>query len=217
MAEIVKLKQCRAYTKGTITSDLKRLDKFLKPDDAGAAISKSLALSIIANVENKLTTVDEFTEPICLELGEQEMLAEIEQNSDYTFDVRAKVSQFKDLFPENPSKVGHVNEASVKLPLPTISLDSFQNNHKYPFAYFTFRKAFLNALAGIPNVTNAQKLIYLRNFVKGEALNVIEGIAVDDSGFKAAFDLLDFHFLNKDEIKDRTLDSILTSDVARFP
>ena len=27
--------------------------------------------------------------------------------------------------------------------------------------------------------------------------------------------MLDFHFLNKDEIKDRTLDSILTLDVAR--
>ena len=68
----------------------------------------------------------------------------------------------------------------------------------------------MNALAGIPNLTNAQKLIYLKNFVKGEALNTIENVTVNEEGFENAFDLLDFNFLNKEEIRNRTLETILS-------
>ena len=59
----------------------------------------------------------------------------------------------------------------------------------------------MNALAGIPNLTNAQKLIYLKNSVKGEALITVEHVTVNDDGYKTAFDLLDFNFLNKEEIR----------------
>ena len=73
----------------------------------------------------------------------------------------------------------------------------------------------MNALAGIPNLTNAQKLIYLKNFVKGEALSAVEHVTVNDDGFKTAFELLDFNFLNKEEIRDRTIDTILSLSEAR--
>ena len=73
----------------------------------------------------------------------------------------------------------------------------------------------MNALAGFPNLTNAQKLIYLKNFVKGEALNTTENITVNDEEFKTAFDLLDFNFLNKEEIRDRTLEAILSLSEAK--
>ena len=84
-----------------------------------------------------------------------------------------------------------------------------------PLLISPLRKLFLNALAGIPNLTNAQKLIYLKNFVKGEALNTIENITVNDEGFEIAFDLLDFNFLNKEEIRDRTLEEILSLSEAK--
>ena len=51
--------------------------------------------------------------------------------------------------------------------------------------------------------------------MKGEALNTIESIAVNAEGFKTSYDLLDFNFLNKEEIKDRTLDTILSLSEAR--
>ena len=210
MSEKDVLKRRRAYVKGTITGLFGRLEGQLKLADASPPISGNLALSLISDVEDKLKAVEEFTESICLFLEEQEMQDEIAKNCNYLFDVRTKVSKYKELFASKvPSKVVNASEASVKLPLPKITLDPFENNHKNPFAYYTFKKTFLNALAGIPNLTEAQRLIYLKNFVKGEALNVIEGITVDDAGYKAALDLLDFHFLNVKEIRDKTLDSIL--------
>ena len=35
------------------------------------------------------------------------------------------------------------------------------------------------------------------------------------NGFKTAFDLLDFNFLNKEEIRDRTIDTILSLSEAK--
>ena len=125
----------------------------------------------------------------------------------------------RDSFPNKDcsqnSSVNIENNRTVKLPLPPITLESFENNSSDPFAYFTFKNTFLNALAGIPNLTNAQKFIYLKNFVKGEALNTIERITYNDEGFKTAFYLLDFNFLNKEEIRDRTLDTILSLSEAK--
>ena len=124
---------------------------------------------------------------------------------------------YRDSFPNKCSQnnANVENCKTVKLPLPPITLESFENNSSDPFANFTVKKTFLNALAGIPNLTNAQKLIYLKNFVKGEVLNTIENITVNDEGFETAFDLLDFNFLNKEEIRDRTLEEILSLSEAK--
>ena len=136
------------------------------------------------------------------------MQEEVEKTSKYVLSVKTHICIYRDSFPNKCSQnnVDVENCKTVKLPLPPITLESFANNSSDPFAYFTFMKTFLNALAGIPNLTNAQKLIYLKNFVKGEALNTIENVTVNDEGFETAFDLLDFNFLNKGEIGDRTLE-----------
>ena len=156
---------------------------------------------------------------ICLELDDKLMQEELENNSKYVLSVKTQIRMYRDSFPTKVSSqnnnVNIENNKTIKLPLPPITLESFENNRSDPFSYFTFKKTFLNALAGIPNLTNAQKLIYLKNIVKGEALNTIESITVNDEGFKTAFDLLDFNFLNKEEIRDRTLDTILSLSEAK--
>ena len=55
----------------------------------------------------------------------------------------------------------------------------------------------------------------MKNFVKGEALSTVENVTVNDDGLKTAFDLLDFNFLNKEEIRDRTIDTILSLSEAK--
>ena len=172
MAEIEVLKRRRAYVKGTITFQLKRLDTLEQIDGAGPSISGLLARSLVSEVQEKLKLIEEFTESICLLLKDEEMQEEISKNCTYVFEIRTRISKYLESISIGVSpQAGNANEASVKLPLPKITLNPFENNLKNPFAYYTFKKTFLNALAGIPNLTNAQRLIYLKNFVKGEALN----------------------------------------------
>ena len=176
-----------------------------------------LVFTLISDVEERLKTVDEFTSEICFELDNKLMQEEVENNSKYVLSVKTQICMYRDSFPNKSSQnnADFENCKTVKLPLPPITLESFENNSSDPFAYFTFKKTFLNALAGIPNLTNAQKLIYLKNFVKGEALCTVEHVTVNDDGFKTAFDLLDFNFLNKEEIRDRTIDTILSLSEAK--
>ena len=145
------------------------------------------------------------------------MQEEVESNSKYVLSVKTQTCMYRDSFPNKGSQnnANVENCKTVKLPLPPITLESFENNSSDPFAYFTFKKTFLNALAGIPSLTNAQKLIYLKNFVKGETLNTIENVTLNDEGFETAFDLLDFNFSNKEEIRDRTLEAILSLSEAK--
>ena len=156
--------------------------------EATASPSESLVLSLISDVEEKLTTVDEFTSEICFELDDELMQEEVENNSKYVLSVKTQICIYRGSFPNKGSQnnANVENCKTVKLPLPPITVESFENNSSDPFAYFTFKKTFLNALAGIPNLTNAQKLIYLKNFVKGEALNTIGNITVNNEGFEIA-------------------------------
>ena len=83
------------------------------------------------------------------------MQGEVEDDSNYVFSVKTQICMYKDFFPNkgSQSRDDIENSKTVKFPLPPISLESFDNNCSDPFAYFTFKKTFLNALAGIPNLT----------------------------------------------------------------
>ena len=122
------------------------------------------------------------------------MQEELENNSEYALSVKTQICMCRNSFPNRGcsqnSSVDIENNSTVNLPRPLITLELFENNSSDPFTYFTFKKTFLNALAGIPNLANAQKLLCLKNFLKGEVLNTSESIAVNDEGFKTAFDLL---------------------------
>ena len=217
MSDNSKLRKRRAYVKGSITSTLNQLEGLCDPKAAAAKPSETLVFTLISDVEERLKTVDEFTSAICFELDDELMQEEVDNNSKYVLSVKTQICMYRDSFPNKGSQnnANVENCKTVKLPLPTITLESFENKSSDPFAYFTFKKTFLNALAGIPNLTNAQKLIYLKNFVKGEALSTVEHVTVNDDGFKTAFDLLDFNFLNKEEIRDRTIDTILSLSESR--
>ena len=66
MSDVEILKKRRAYVKGTITSKLNQLQDMFDPEAAASAHSETLVLLLISDVEEKIKTVDEFTEAICL-------------------------------------------------------------------------------------------------------------------------------------------------------
>ena len=55
MGELDKIKKRRAYVKGTITTDLNRLDRLLQPVGAASpTIDEKFARSLVGDVEDKL-------------------------------------------------------------------------------------------------------------------------------------------------------------------
>ena len=74
-------------------------------------------------------------------------------------------------------------------------MKTFKNNPSNPFAYYNFRKGFLNAIAAMPNITNAQKLIYLKGYVTSEAHIRNENLPLEDNNYELAIKRLDSNFL----------------------
>ena len=151
MSDAAKSKRRRAYVRGTITSTLNQLKEIFDPE-ATASPSESLVFSLISDVEEKLRTVDEFTSAVCFELDDESMQEEVENNSKYVLSVKTQIHMYRDSFPNKGSQnnANVENCKTVKLPLPPITPESFENNDSDPFVYFTFKNTFLNALAGIP-------------------------------------------------------------------
>ena len=210
--EIKKFKKRRAYLKGLITLDIKKINS-LTDDQLNCHLLKEF----IDKIDSNLVQVEEFDASIC-EIADEEDLDHILQEArDYHYDTQKTLCEFKVKYdclfsdkriPQNiPSKF-------VKLPLPPIQIQQFEDNSSNPFAYFNFKKAFLNALAGMPNLTDAQKFIYLKGYLLGTALSVVENITVNDEGFDLALKQLDLNFLDIDNIIDKVLGEILnTSEV----
>ena len=213
MSENIKrLVSRRAYKKGQITQDLKALEAL---DEA--QLNCHLLDQYIKTIEDSLSVIEGYDMEICTDMSDSEIEEVVASSRVYHMDINLKLSRYKALreglvAKKSPDPSGTVTPGKiVKLPLPPIQIQTFENNSENPFSYFTFKKSFKNAIAGMPNLTGAQKLIYLKGYLTGEALNLIENIPVEDGKFDEAIDLLDQNFLDKDLIIDKTLSSILSA------
>lgn len=56
-----------------------------------------------------------------------------------------------------------------------------------------------------------KKLIYLKGYLTGESLSLIENVLVEDDSYAQAIKILDTNFLDKNAIINKILDSILNT------
>ena len=212
-SETKKLVKRRAYVKGLITQDIKKITSV-----EDEQLNKPLLEELIHKIDVNLVIVEEFDASISEIAMDAELDSIIETARDYHFEVQKTLAKLRlkldSLFgTERATPV--IYSKTVDLPLPPIQISPFQNNASNPFAYFNFKKAFNNALAGMPNLTNAQKFVYLKGYLLGEALSVVENILVNDAGFELAFEQLDFNFLDVNNIIDKVLTEILHMNEAK--
>ncbi|XP_017470374.1 PREDICTED: uncharacterized protein LOC108362054 [Rhagoletis zephyria] len=88
---------------------------------------------------------------------------------------------------KQPSHQTSVKVAPTPTPLPKLQLPSFNGD---PTQWLSFHDAFCSLVNANANLSNGQKLHYLRNCLKGEALDLVSSLAVCDSNYNEAWDLL---------------------------
>ena len=207
MSESIKrLVSKRAFKKGQITQDIKDLEAL---DDAD--LSVHLLDQYIKTIEDRLSAIEDFDSEICTDTSDSELTVVVASSRAYHMTINLKLSEYKAIreslmAKKSPNPSGSATPGKiVKLPLPPIQIQTFENNSENPFSYYTFKKSFKNAIAGMPNLTDTQKLIYLKGYLTGEALNIVE------NSFDQAVKLLDLNFLDKELIIDKTLNAILSA------
>ena len=216
--KVKKLVGQRSYNQGLIDHDLRALEGLDQKD-----ITYHLLEQYISKIDVSLDIIETFDRQICEDLEDAELHDVLHSSRTYFMNVSVRLAKFRllrdTLAPKmtpDPTIKATASKA-VKLPLPPIHLDTFKNNSDNPFAYYSFKKSFLNAIAGMPDLTNSQKLIYLKGYLSGEAFNLVENLPIEDTNFKLALQLLDKNFLDSQLIVDKTLNSILnTPDVSQL-
>ena len=131
MSESKKIVRRRAYVKGLITQDIKRI-KSLGDDE----LNKPLLEEFIQKIDSNLVIVEEFDISLAEEASDSELESFLVSTRDYHFEVQKILAELRlkldNLFgnkkppQEIPSKI-------VKLPLPPIQISPFENNAINPF------------------------------------------------------------------------------------
>ncbi|GFR33187.1 integrase catalytic domain-containing protein [Trichonephila clavata] len=80
--------------------------------------------------------------------------------------------------------------------LPKLTLPIFSGNlHDW----ITFKDLFKASVHNNSNLSNAQKLQHLKSSLRGDAFRIIQSIAISDSNYLTAWELLEDRYSNKRE------------------
>ena len=100
-----------------------------------------------------------------------------------------------------------VNKCNLKL--PELKLTSFSDNSSDPFAFDSFRTSFINVMSSFSDISNIEKMIYLKSALKGRALVLIENIPINESSFDDAWKLLEEELFDRDFLVNSVISKIL--------
>ncbi|XP_065091282.1 uncharacterized protein LOC135712252 [Ochlerotatus camptorhynchus] len=97
-----------------------------------------------------------------------------------------------------PASASHVRLPDVKLPIFSGKLDSWMN----------FYDMFVSLVHSSHELSNIQKFYYLRSSLSGEALKLIQTIAITANNYPVAWVLLENHYQNPARLKKSYVDSL---------
>ena len=172
--------------------------------------------SLIDMISSYLGKIEIYDEQICelyalREEGEdlsESHLDELTKQSDYLFLTKA---QLNSLLPVERSddKNKHV-VSNCELKLPNLICSSFSGEGTHNLEYSTFISQFNNIVGLRTNLSDSTKFTYLKTYLKGYALKVVQHLLVNDTNYTIALNLLESEFLNKDSIIDDLFKKILS-------
>ena len=147
---------------------------------------------------------DDFGPEIAIELDKQsEYVLNVNQQLSVLVE-RMKVEEPKLVPPPNPD-----DKMNCKLKLPEMSCDSFNGEGTTSLQYHEFLSQFNNIIGLRPNLTKSTKFSYLKTYLRGYALKLVQHLQVSEQNYDIALDLLSKEFLNKDSIVDDLIRKLL--------
>ena len=96
--------------------------------------------------------------------------------------------------------------ANRQVKLPTIIIKPYEGD---PLEWKTFYQSFLVTIDKNEDLSNIEKFTYLRSYLKGNALKVIEGLPLDESNYNEAKNLLINRFANPQLIISAHMNKLL--------
>lgn len=141
---------------------------------------------------------------------EDEHLGELADIQNRYYEIASKIDT---ITPASTSHAINLNATSIpvdnntrRLKLPRTELPNFDGNLE---KWLTFKNTFVTMIDSLQDITDLQKFIYLKDALRGDALNKISIYDVSEENYKSAWKLLNDSYERKRILIAKHLDAIL--------
>jgi len=201
-----KAVRSRAGLKGKITTQLALMNA--DPSDNNIANCKMLIGKILPKIEElDSVIIDSYSEEFADDESIPDSLSiEIDKQTEYITEIHNKLSLFNStaVVPDKPK-----SSSNCKLKLPDLKCDSFTGEGTSQLQFHSFLSQFNNIVGFRSEISDSVKLTYLRNYLKGYALKLVEHLQITDLNYNVCIDLLKSEFLNETILVDDLLKKLL--------
>ena len=196
--EVKKLIRKRAVIKRKITIAFKELGS-----NPTAAEVKSHVILINKFLEQVANYDNDINELICLNSSDGEQFSSDEQKEldsqvKYAQSINVQLSDLKIPQDEKPNITD--KPSLVKLNLPDLKCDVFDGEVASHLKFHSFLSQFQNVIGLRANLSASCKLTYLKSYLRGYALKLVQHLQISDQNYEVALTLLRNEFLNVNAI-----------------
>ena len=183
--ELSSLTRKRATHKSRITFALNKIDVHNKD-------RLQISLEVIEENLNKIQAIDEQISSLYSsdETRFDNVHAELESQTEYRLNVSVKISQLRGMLqvpaiaPPIPSHENQNSHANFDLKLPVLSCGTFSGEGSNSNEFHTFITSFNNIIGNRTNINNSTKLTYLKTYLRGYALKIIQHLQINDGKYR---------------------------------
>ena len=144
----------------------------------------------LENLRYNLETIDEYDRKIQTTLGEEEMMKDMTESFNRRLEIKKAIGMAESCLAQVRDSVNYFNNSNIHsktMKLPTLNLPTFDGN---PLDYTHFWDMFNSAVNSRRDISDSQKLSYLKGQLKGEALKLLGGLNTTDANYQEAVKLL---------------------------
>ena len=209
--DLKSLKVKRAVVKGRITHVFKKIDAEV---DANITVLKGLIDSYLAEIEAFDVKINEILLSECSEESEfsEHTNKEFDNQTEYIATIKTKLSLLEQDTSDNGSaaKTDMLPISDSALKLPELKCDTFSGEGVSNLQFHSFIIQFDNIIGLRTNISCATKFTYLKTYLRGYALKLIQHLQITDANYEVALQLLTNEFLNKKSLISDLLDKLLS-------
>jgi len=127
-----------------------------------------------------------------------ECLVELDLQEQYALSIQNKLAALEATEENNPSTgTSEPGPANCKLKLPELKVESFSGEGVSHMQFHAFKTQYNNVIGLREDLSASTKFTYLKSYLKGYALKLVQHLQVNDENYAVALQLLESEFLNE--------------------
>ena len=184
MSEIRGLNFKRATVKRKISNALTRVEGESTPElIESCVLNLNVLLETISSYNQQIN--DLYSDKAVTDTLSPEFLTELDSQSDYVIDIQARILELKSSHLIVPISEPCPN-SSVRIKLPELNCPIFSGEKPSELQFYTFYNQFQNVIEFRTDLTNSTKLTYLKGYLSGYALKIVQYLGITDDNFTVA-------------------------------